>query len=179
MGEINQSSKKIADIITHTIDEIAFQTICWHLRCCRSRSSRRTGRGFAVVASEVLNLHNAVLALRKRSKHSSKIRAQGRSGNRFVNRSGSTLGEIVNSVKRVTDIVAEIAAASRNSYRQSSKSIERYRRWTESLSPMRLRPKRCLAPPIRCCHTPCNWPTWSDASIAERRSRCTHRTGAS
>ncbi|MDY3560755.1 methyl-accepting chemotaxis protein [Gemmata sp. JC673] len=114
MGEINGSSKKIADIIT-TIDEIAFQTNLLALNAAvEAARAGEQGRGFAVVASEVRNLAQRAATAAKEIKaliqdSVKKVDA----GTELVNKSGDTLAEIVTSVKRVTDIVTEMAAASR------------------------------------------------------------------
>ncbi len=114
MGEINASSKKIADIIT-AIDEIAFQTNLLALNAAvEAARAGEQGRGFAVVAGEVRNLAQRSAAAAKEIKgliqdSVGKVEA----GSNLVNQSGQTLEEIVSSVKRVTDIVSEIAAASR------------------------------------------------------------------
>ncbi len=113
MAEINKSSKKIADIIT-VIDEIAFQTNLLALNAAvEAARAGEHGRGFAVVASEVRNLAQRSALAAKEIKELIKESIQRVSdGSELVNQSGKTLGEIVNSVKRVTDIIAEISAAS-------------------------------------------------------------------
>jgi methyl-accepting chemotaxis protein len=114
MAGINQASKKIADIIG-VIDEIAFQTNLLALNAAvEAARAGEQGRGFAVVATEVRNLAGRSATAAKEIKalivdSVSKVEE----GSRLVDESGKTLDEIVMSVKKVTDIVAEIAAASR------------------------------------------------------------------
>ena len=113
MDEINKSSKKIADII-NVIDEIAFQTNLLALNAAvEAARAGEQGRGFAVVASEVRNLaqRSATAAKEIKSLINESVQKVG-DGSELVNQSGHTLTEIVNSVKRVTDIIAEISAAS-------------------------------------------------------------------
>ena len=113
MGEINRSSKKIADIIT-VIDEIAFQTNLLALNAAvEAARAGEHGRGFAVVAAEVRNLAQRSAAAAKEIKGLINESLQRvTDGSELVNQSGKTLGEIVQSVKRVTDIIAEITVAS-------------------------------------------------------------------
>jgi methyl-accepting chemotaxis protein len=113
MGEINSASNRIADIIA-TIDEIAFQTNLLALNAAvEAARAGEQGRGFAVVASEVRSLaqRSATAAREIKTLIQDSVR-KVENGSELVNQSGRTLTEIVNSVKRVTDIVAEIAAAS-------------------------------------------------------------------
>ena len=113
MEEINRSSTKIADIIT-TIDEIAFQTNLLALNAAvEAARAGEQGRGFAVVAAEVRNLaQRAAAAAREIKGLIQDTVGKVETGSALVTRSGATLGEIVTSVKRVADIIAEIAAAS-------------------------------------------------------------------
>ncbi len=113
MEEINKSSKKIADIIT-VIDEIAFQTNLLALNAAvEAARAGEHGRGFAVVAAEVRNLAQRSASAAKEIKELINESIQRvTDGSALVNQSGKTLEDIVNSVKRVTDIIAEISAAS-------------------------------------------------------------------
>jgi methyl-accepting chemotaxis protein len=125
MTDINDASRKIADIIG-VIDEIAFQTNLLALNAAvEAARAGEQGRGFAVVASEVRNLAGRSATAAKEIKeliHDS-VKKVG-DGSLLVTQSGHTLEQIVASVKKVSDIVAEIAAASR----EQSSGIEQVNR---------------------------------------------------
>lgn len=113
MNGISVSSKKVADII-RVIDDIAFQTNLLALNAAvEAARAGEQGRGFAVVASEVRNLAGRSATSAKEIKGLiEESSAQVEEGCRLVDMSGSTLEDIVASVKKVSDIVAEISAAS-------------------------------------------------------------------
>jgi methyl-accepting chemotaxis protein len=113
MSEINQSSKKIADIIG-VIDEIAFQTNLLALNAAvEAARAGEQGRGFAVVASEVRNLAGRSATAAKEIKALIRDSVQKvDEGSALVGQSGQTLEHIVSAVKKVSDIIAEIAASS-------------------------------------------------------------------
>ncbi len=113
MGEISESSKKIADIIS-VIDGIAFQTNILALNAAvEAARAGEQGRGFAVVATEVRHLAQRSAAAAKEIKELiSDSVGKVESGSKLVDEAGRTMEEIVSSVKRVTDIMAEIASAS-------------------------------------------------------------------
>jgi methyl-accepting chemotaxis protein len=112
MDEINSSSKKIADIIG-VIDGIAFQTNILALNAAvEAARAGEQGRGFAVVAGEVRSL------AQRSAEAAKEIKAligtsvdKVETGSRLVQDAGTTMDEIVASVRRVTDIIGEITAA--------------------------------------------------------------------
>ena len=114
MSGINASSSKIADIIG-VIDEIAFQTNLLALNAAvEAARAGEQGRGFAVVASEVRSLAGRSATAAKEIKALIQVSvARVSEGSRLVDESGRTLDGIVDAVKKVTTIVAEIASASR------------------------------------------------------------------
>ena len=113
MSEINESAKKIVDIIS-VIDGIAFQTniLAFNAAVEAARAGEQ-GRGFAVVASEVRNLAQRSAGAAKEIKGligDSVDKVE--SGSRLVDEAGRTMDEIVTSITSVTDIMSEISAAS-------------------------------------------------------------------
>jgi methyl-accepting chemotaxis protein len=113
MGEINSSASKIADIIG-VIDGIAFQTNILALNAAvEAARAGEQGRGFAVVASEVRSLAQRSAAAAKEIKTliGDSVEKIGR-GSKLVGQAGVTMEEVVDSVKRVTDIMSDIANAS-------------------------------------------------------------------
>ncbi|MBR7799645.1 methyl-accepting chemotaxis protein [Undibacterium fentianense] len=112
MTSINESSKKIVDIIS-VIDGIAFQTNILALNAAvEAARAGEQGRGFAVVASEVRSLAQRSASAAKEIKEliNDSVEKVGQ-GTRLVDAAGSTMQEVVDSVKRVSDIISEITAA--------------------------------------------------------------------
>jgi methyl-accepting chemotaxis protein len=114
MSLISASSKKIVDIIS-VIDGIAFQTNILALNAAvEAARAGEHGRGFAVVATEVRNLAHRSSVAAKEIKdliHDSVQKVDG--GSKLANEAGKTIGEISESVQRVTAIMAEITSASK------------------------------------------------------------------
>ena len=113
MKGINDSSKKIADIIS-VIDGIAFQTNILALNAAvEAARAGEQGRGFAVVASEVRSLagRSADAAKEIKSLITASVE-RVEAGSALVDQAGTTMTEVVGAIKRVTDIMGEISAAS-------------------------------------------------------------------
>jgi methyl-accepting chemotaxis protein len=113
MGAINQSAKKIVDIIG-VIDGIAFQTNILALNAAvEAARAGEQGRGFAVVAAEVRNLAQRSAGAAKEIKAliDDSVEKVG-IGSELVDQAGKTMQEVVESVKRVTGIIGDIASAS-------------------------------------------------------------------
>jgi methyl-accepting chemotaxis protein len=113
MGEINDSAQRISDIIG-VIDGIAFQTNILALNAAvEAARAGEQGRGFAVVASEVRTLAQRSAEAAKDIKGLISTSVEKiTNGNVLVNKSGETMADIVTAIKRVNDIMSEIAAAS-------------------------------------------------------------------
>jgi methyl-accepting chemotaxis protein len=114
MGSINESSRKIVDIIG-VIDSIAFQTNILALNAAvEAARAGEQGKGFAVVATEVRQLAQRSAAAAKEIKSLIDDSVEKvDSGAKLVDEAGATMQEIVDSVKRVTDIMGEISIASK------------------------------------------------------------------
>jgi methyl-accepting chemotaxis protein len=113
MGAINESSRRIVDIIS-VIDGIAFQTNILALNAAvEAARAGEQGRGFAVVASEVRGLAQRSASAAKEIKEliDDSVNKVNK-GSQLVEQAGATMEEVVSSVKRVTDVVSEISSAS-------------------------------------------------------------------
>jgi methyl-accepting chemotaxis protein len=115
MGSIDASSRKIVDIIS-VIDGIAFQTNILALNAAvEAARAGEQGRGFAVVAGEVRTLaQRSALAAKEIKTLINESVAKVEQGSRLVTQAGSTMDNVVSSVRRVSDIIGEITAASQS-----------------------------------------------------------------
>jgi methyl-accepting chemotaxis protein len=115
MGDINASSRQIVDIIS-VIDGIAFQTNILALNAAvEAARAGEQGRGFAVVAAEVRNLaHRSAAAAKEINTLISSTVRTVESGTELINGAGSTMLDVVDSVQRVTAIMAEISTANQD-----------------------------------------------------------------
>jgi len=113
MKGINEASRRIADIIS-VIDGIAFQTNILALNAAvEAARAGEQGRGFAVVASEVRSLAGRSAEAAKEIKNLINTSVERvEQGTALVDKAGTTMAEVVSSIKRVTDIMGEISAAS-------------------------------------------------------------------
>ena len=131
MASINESSRKIGDIIS-VIDGISFQTNILALNAAvEAARAGEQDRGFAVVASEVRNLAQRSAAVAKNIKQLigdsiEKVEP----GSQVVNQAGQTMNEIVASITRVTDIMGETRRTARSRATASSRSTPPSCRWT-------------------------------------------------
>ena len=132
----SSSSRKIADIIG-TIDSIAFQTNILALNAAvEAARAAEHGRGFAVVASEVRSpaLRSAEAAPEIRSLIQNSVEKVG-AGARLVHDAGTTMGEIVGGVQRVTDMIGEVSAATAeqsSGLRQVNEAVAGLKRMTHA-----------------------------------------------
>jgi methyl-accepting chemotaxis protein len=140
MADISASSRKVSDIIG-VIDGIAFQTNILALNAAvEAARAGEQGRGFAVVAAEVRSLaQRSAEAAREIKELITHSVDQVESGSRKVEAAGKTVGELVAAVRRVTDLVTEIAGASQqqsHGIRQISQTVTQLEQVTQQNAAM-------------------------------------------
>jgi methyl-accepting chemotaxis protein len=137
MNSINDSSRKIVDIIA-VIDGIAFQTNILALNAAvEAARAGEQGRGFAVVATEVRNLAQRSAAAKEIKELIDDSVDKVSAGAKQVELAGSTMDEVQESVRRVTSIVGDITRANTSSWAASNRSTSPSARWMKSPSRMR------------------------------------------
>jgi uncharacterized protein YoxC len=165
MGQITDSSRKIADIIG-VIDSIAFQTNILALNAAvEAARAGEQGRGFAVVAGEVRSLAQRSAEAAKEIKQLITTSVDNvQSGSQQVELAGQSMSEIVASVRRVSDLIGEITASSteqRDGINQVNQAVSNLDQMTQQNAALVESPVRRRCP---CRSRRVAWPKWSQSS---------------